>query len=140
MRRFDEDIITAKICPYCGAAPKYVDSIEVYRKSYGMIYLCKPCQAWVGVHKGTDKALGRIANQELRYWKRRAHFFFDQLWAKAIKQGRSKRQARLDAYAWLSEELEIYSDHCHIGMFTVILCKKVEILCKPYCNIKTYEF
>ena len=31
-----------------------------------MIYICKPCDAYVGVHKGTDKALGRLANKELR--------------------------------------------------------------------------
>ena len=29
--------------------------------------------AYVGVHKGTDKPLGRLANAELRYWKKRAH-------------------------------------------------------------------
>jgi hypothetical protein len=54
-------------CPYCGQPAIYVDSAAVYRiGSYGMIYLCRPCQAWVGVHPGTDQPLGRLANAELR--------------------------------------------------------------------------
>lgn len=55
--------LTGHICPYCGCFAEFVDSSCVYNgKSYGMIYLCRPCVAWVGVHKGTDNALGRLAN------------------------------------------------------------------------------
>ena len=28
--------------------------------------LCRPCKAWVSAHRGTDNALGRIANQQAR--------------------------------------------------------------------------
>ena len=56
-------------CDYCGRQAEYVDSKVVYGKSYGMMYLCRNCMAYVGVHKGTDKPLGRLANAELRYWK-----------------------------------------------------------------------
>jgi len=60
-------------CPYCGAPTKLVDDTEIYGRSYGTsCYVCKPCGAWVGCHKGTDKALGRIANKELRELKRQA--------------------------------------------------------------------
>ena len=64
------------ICPYCGNNSEYIDSSFIYGKSYGMIYLCRPCEAYVGVHKGTDKALGRLANKELRESKKEAHFYF----------------------------------------------------------------
>lgn len=64
-------------CDYCGRQAEYVDSKVVYGKSYGMMYLCRNCMAYVGVHKGTDKPLGRLANAELRYWKKRAHAVFD---------------------------------------------------------------
>jgi hypothetical protein len=33
---------------------------------YGMIYYCPKCRAYVGVHAGTDRAKGRLANAELR--------------------------------------------------------------------------
>lgn len=50
-------------CDYCGRQAEYVDSKVVYGKSYGMMYLCRNCMAYVGVHKGTDKPLGRLAQK-----------------------------------------------------------------------------
>lgn len=73
------EILTGKICPYCGKPTEYVDSSVIYGYSYGMIYLCRDCRAYVGVHKGTDLALGRLANAELREAKKEAHFYFDQI-------------------------------------------------------------
>ena len=65
------------LCDYCGRQAEYVDSAEIYNgKSYGMIYLCRPCKAYVGVHRGSDKPLGRLADAELREWKKRAHAAF----------------------------------------------------------------
>ena len=68
-----DEIIAGKICPYCGKPTEYVDSSIIYGRSYGMIYLCRDCRAYVGVHKGTDQALGRLANAELREAKKEAH-------------------------------------------------------------------
>ncbi|MPN54908.1 hypothetical protein SDC9_202586 [bioreactor metagenome] len=62
-----------KLCDYCGKPAIYTDSSRVYGKSYGMIYYCPDCHAWVGVHRGTDKPLGRLADAELRDWKKKAH-------------------------------------------------------------------
>lgn len=69
------------ICDYCGNPADFVDSSVVYHgRSFGMIYLCPNCGAYVGVHKGSDKPLGRLANSELRNWKKAAHAAFDPLW------------------------------------------------------------
>ena len=48
-----DGILSGKICPYCGNRTEYVDSSVIYGRSYGMIYLCWDCMAYVGVHKGT---------------------------------------------------------------------------------------
>lgn len=111
-------ILEGKICPYCKKETEFVDSSEVYRESYGMIYLCRQCKAWVGVHKNSDKALGRLANRALRNEKNNAHFWFDKLW----KEGDLNRS---DAYAWLSEKLGIPVKYTHIGMFSAETCRKV---------------
>lgn len=59
-------------CPYCGAPTQFVDDSEIYGRSFGgKCYICRPCQAWVGCHKDSDKALGRIANKTLRLLKLR---------------------------------------------------------------------
>lgn len=107
-------------CPYCGRQAEFVDSKVVYGKSYGMIYLCRNCMAYVGVHKGTDKPLGRLANAELRYWKKAAHAAFDPLWQYGFFKGRRKA-----AYRWLAKKMDLPLEETHIGMFDVSQCKRV---------------
>jgi len=51
----DFEILRGKKCPYCKGETKYVDSSLVYGRSYGMMYLCEPCDAYVGVHHKTSK-------------------------------------------------------------------------------------
>lgn len=108
------------ICPYCNQPAQLVDSRAVYKKSYGMIWHCEPCKAWVGCHKNSKDhiPLGRLANAELRQWKQRAHAAFDPLW----REGSMKRRA---AYNWLAEMMEMHTSRCHIGMFDVRECIRV---------------
>lgn len=137
-------------CPYCNSETDFKDSSVIYGKSYGMVYVCKKfpeCDAYVGVHQGTTKPLGRLANAELRKWKKAAHAHFDPLWKWKLMERRSgkpgksgkpggshyrKGYARQSGYKWLASELGINRDDCHIGMFDVDMCKKVINLCKPY--------
>lgn len=96
-----------------------------------MIYLCRHCKAWVGVHDGTDKPLGRLANAELRSAKVHAHDCFDPLWLGKIRRdGCSKKQARMAGYKWLADQLGIETDRCHIGMFDVDMCNRVVEVCQ----------
>lgn len=117
-------IVAGKVCPYCKCRTEYFDISFIYNGvSYGMIYICKPCRAYVGVHKGTNNALGRLANSELREWKKEAHKYFDPIWKSNLKD-------RYGAYLWLSKQLNIPPDYTHIGMFGVDTCKRVVELCK----------
>ena len=111
----------ASICPYCGGEVVCKDSSIIYGKSYGNVWICSnwpKCDAYVGCQKGTEKPLGRLANPELRYWKKQAHEKFDKLWKGGVMN-------RSRAYAWLSRTLGIPLDQCHIGMFDVDQCKAV---------------
>lgn len=135
-------ILSGKICPYCFCPTKFVDSSVIYGKSYGMIYLCDHCMAYVGVHKGTDVSLGRLANHELREAKKEAHYWFDKiskttLINKIYKKHFPNTTNRSKAYIWLSEQLNIPAELCHIGMFDVDDCKRVIKLCKPI--IQAYD-
>lgn len=113
------------ICDYCGCQAELVDSAEVYGTSYGDIYLCRNCGAYVGTHKGTDRPLGRLANAELRYWKKAAHAAFDPIWQHGRFKGKRKR-----AYSWLAGEMNLPVEKTHIGMFDVDQCKKVIQICR----------
>ena len=106
-------------CPYCGAPTQLVDSAEIYGHPLGLkCYICKPCQAWVGCYKGTDRALGRVANKALRRLKHQAHEAFDPIW----QEGYITRAA---AYEVLSTAFQLPKEQTHIGMFDEELCRKV---------------
>ena len=117
------------ICPYCQKQATFRSSKVVYGgRDYGNMYICVDypvCHAYVGVHKGTTHPLGRLANAELRYWKKLAHACFDPLW-----QGKKGNNHRSKCYAWLAKQLEINASDCHIGMFDVDMCKRVVEICK----------
>ena len=100
-----------------------MDSAVIYGRSYGLVYYCEPCQAWVGCHPESTRPLGRLANSELRLAKREAHAAFDPIW----KTGKKKRN---QAYGWLALKLGIPRYRCHIGMFDVALCARAVEVCR----------
>ena len=121
-----EQILAGKICPYCGRPTELIDSAEVYHGySFGPIYICRQCDAYVGCHKGTTRAMGRLANADLRKWKHQAHEAFDKLW-----KGEGKIMNRHQAYKFLSEKLGLPPKYTHIGMFKPETCKKVIEICE----------
>lgn len=128
---------TGQACPYCDAETEYIDSAFIYGNSFGMIYICKPCKAYVGVHEGTDKALGRLADGELRKAKKAAHIWFDKisrttLINKIWKEHFPNISNRRKAYIWLAKQMNIPEEICHIGMFDTEDCKRVIEICSRY--------
>jgi hypothetical protein len=117
-------MIKAPICPYCSLTSKLVNSSIIYDKDYGNIYICFPCNAYVGTHK-KDKItpLGTLANKELREWRQKAHLYFDKTW-------KNKPRSRQKEYKKLAKWLGIEKEECHIGMFDIEYCKKVLEYCK----------
>lgn len=110
----------APICPYDGATSVLESSTKVYNgKDYGLMYICSNfprCDAYVGIHKGTTKPLGRLANKELRFWKKKAHAALDPLW----KDGTVTRQ---EAYEIVGTVLGLPRSKAHVGMLDVDQCK-----------------
>lgn len=117
MKRSDDPVLGAHVCPYCRSRPQLVDSDVIYGRSYGAIYLCKPCDAYVGCHKGTTIPYGRLADARLRASKRETHRAFDRLW----KEG---GMTRTEAYTWLATELNLSPQEAHVGMLDLEQCAK----------------
>lgn len=116
-------------CPYCGKMSAKVSGKEIYPHRpdlYSKVfYQCAACDAYVGCHPGTDKALGFPANAALRSIRSAAHRAFDPKW----RNGGRTRQA---AYKWLSTELGIDVSQCHIGQFDADTCQRVIEICVGY--------
>ena len=68
-----------EVCPYCGSEVVYTTNDKIYGKLYGSgkVYMCtnEVCDAYVGVHNGTNIHLGRLANKELKKLKKAIQLF-----------------------------------------------------------------
>ncbi len=71
------------------------------------------------MHPGTDTPLGTLANEELRRYRKAAHYWFDQIWKKPLRI-----TTRYKAYGWLAEQLKLPRESTHIGMFEKERCEK----------------
>lgn len=125
------DTSSGVICPYCNKQTEFVDSKLIYGKSYGMIYLCRKCDAYVGTHKNSKKPLGTPANFELRELRKITHLEFDKIW-------QEKYMSRRKAYLWLANKLGLPLEQTHIGMFNINKCNRVlEVTRNYFKELKT---
>jgi hypothetical protein len=98
-------------CDYCGARAsiaRYGDEAYPYRKDQGPLWICVPCQAWIGVHSRSRRnvPLGRLANAALRDAKSRLHDALEPLAAgKVRRDGVNAFEARAKAIRWVATEL-----------------------------------
>lgn len=118
-------------CPYCESDVLFTSNQVIYGKEFGngKCYKCTQCDAYVGVHNGTNIPLGRLANKELRELKKQAHALFDPVW-------KSKQKTRSEAYADLAKALRIPKKECHFGWFDQPLLLKAIAILQPTENPK----
>ena len=103
-------------CPYCGGTAVLRDAAYVYGTNpHGeQLYVCQhypSCDAYVGVHKGTQTPKGTLADGDLRNLRIRAHRMFDMIWKNGIL-------TRKNAYRWIQDKFSLRSDQAHIGNFS----------------------
>lgn len=118
------------ICPYCGQPAQLVEKKIIEGPAYGkirMVWMCKPCKAWVGCHPGTIVPLGTLANAELRRWRTKAHDTMDLIW----KNGEMKRP---EFYAMLERA---FKRKIHIGQADIETCKQVIEFANAFINWRT---
>ena len=105
--------MTGPDCPYCNRATQRQTGRFVYPKrpdlAARLFYVCPTCDARVGCHERTGRALGTPANAELRALRMRCHDAFDPLWKRAAAHLRPT--ARTGAYVWLCAELGLKRLH-----------------------------
>jgi len=110
------------LCDYCGKPADFVTGKVIYPHLPDLarlrFYQCKPCDAYVGVHRNSTQPFGRLANASLRKAKLRAHNHFDPLWQHDL-------MTRTQAYQWLASEMNLELERTHIGMFDEEQCAKV---------------
>ena len=113
------------ICPKCGQLAILQNGAEAYPHRPDLAHIhrwtCIPCGISVGVHPGTTKPLGTLADKETHQARMRAHAAFDPLWK---GEGRARRHL---AYQWLSKRLGV--SEAHIGCMDIPTCDRVVQMC-----------
>lgn len=108
-------------CPYCGNACRLVGGLEIYPHrpdlDHKKFWLCAPCDAFVGCHPNTTKALGTPAKPRLRALRKNAHAVFDPIWKNGL-------MTRKGAYAWLTRATHS-GTQVHIGEADEKLCELI---------------
>lgn len=113
-------------CPYCKQkAVLQTNSRTVHKNNHGSIWICEPCKAWVGCHKGTIRPKGTLANEETRNARIAAHRVFDGLW-------QNLNWSRNFAYKWLASRMCMEAYQAHIGCFDEEHCLKLIRLCQEF--------
>lgn len=123
------------ICPYCGEECEAMTGAEVWphlpKLAANRLYVCRPCDARVGVHEGTWIPKGSPANAALRRARMAAHAVFDPMVVKKQRRDAcSRNHARAAAYAWLARQLAIDPKDCHIAMMGLADCQRVIFVCQ----------
>ena len=120
----------APVCPYCGRTAVLRPASYVYHGKLfdpaQRLYVCAgypECNSYVGVHSGTLRPKGTLANSELRNLRIRTHKAFDQIW-------RSGVMSRPEAYHWLQDITGLRTEQTHIAMFSEFRCKQVIRACE----------
>ena len=112
-------------CQYCQEEAIWCENKTVYGKNYGrsyMMWLCKPCDAYVGCHHNTERPLGTLANRELRELRKKCHKLFDEFW--------HDKESRTAAYMWLQDKMGLHRTQAHIGKFDKEKCLKLITIIK----------
>lgn len=126
LKRVKNPLPVPKECPYCEGAVELVENSAIYNgKLFGdwpYAYLCKPCDAYVGLHPDTDVPLGTLANKGLRDARKKAKANFHEL-MEMTHLGRS------GSYEWLAEKMGILVGDCHFGWFNESQCEYANDIC-----------
>lgn len=123
------------ICPYCGRRAVLRPAEYVYGSRNivpgSRLYVCSNypagCDAYVGVHEGSNNPKGILADGNLRNKRIQAHRAFDRLW-------KSRLMTRSQAYGWLAFQLGIEPVEAHIGYFSDYYCEQTIAECEKFWN------
>lgn len=87
-----------------------------YSRDFGPVYICRPCDAYVGTHPG-GMPKGIPANAEDRALRKQAHALLDPVWQCMVAKRGSNQAARRPVYRWLAAKIGKRKDDTHIAWF-----------------------
>jgi hypothetical protein len=118
------------LCDYCGSKALLAragDDTYPYRENHGPLWICVPCQAWIGIFPRSVRnvPLGRLANEQLRQLKPQVHAALEPLVAAKVRRDSCNvYEARSKAFQWLAGELGIDPKRCQLNHLDPDQCRR----------------
>lgn len=118
------------VCDYCGAKAllvRYGDAAYPYRDEHGELWICPPCEAWIGVYPRSKRhvPLGRLADAALRQAKSDLHAALEPLVAaKMRRDGCNAFEARAKGIRWLAGQLALDTQASTLHTFDAEQCRR----------------
>lgn len=126
LRRVKDWMAPPSSCPYCEGRVTLTTNNEVYGRLCGdwpYVYLCRVCDAYVGLHPDTDLPLGTLADRQLREARKRAKGLWQVI-------SRARNWSRDQAYQWLAQAMGISRRECHFGHFDLDRAQQALKVCE----------
>ena len=124
-------------CIHCDRLADITDGGEIYPHRPDLasqsFYICRPCDAYVGCHKGTTNPLGTPANAKLRRLRIAVHNLLDPMWQQ-VQDKRERKRARGDVYFRLAEEMQLSMNNCHVSLFNEKQCQQAYAILSRWKN------
>jgi len=126
------------VCDYCGAKAalvQYGEPAYPYRDDRGALWLCAPCEAWVGVYPRSKRhlPLGRLADAELRQAKSDLHHALEPLVAAKMRRDScSAFVARAKGIRWLASQLGMPDESGNLHAFDLDQCRRAIALIEAF--------
>ncbi|AJX19710.1 hypothetical protein AQ910_24140 [Burkholderia pseudomallei] len=131
------------VCDYCGAKAllaRFGDDAYPYREDHGELWICSPCDAWIGVFPRSRRhvPLGRLANAELRHAKSELHAALEPLVAaKMRRDGCNAFEARAKGIRWLATQLGLDAASSTIHTLDLDACRHALRLVEQFMSRKS---
>jgi len=90
--------------------------VPTYASHGTNVWLCRPCDAYVGTNGNSNIPLGTLAKQELRELRKQTHRMIDVYW-------KEKRMTRSEMYKRIQRIMNLTEDEAHVGKFNVEQCQ-----------------
>ena len=110
-------------CPFCGSKASLTDSAVIFKKSFGLYYICRnypDCDSYVGLQKNSivPRPSGTLADKELRGLRAECHRLFDPIWE-------HREMTRQEANQRMATVLRIHPSRARIEVLTTVQCRRL---------------
>lgn len=122
-------------CRYCGGPAQLSTGRQIYPTkpllAHLKLWVCLPCDAWVGCYEDSDRPRGPLADKKLRVARENLHDEMEPICRLMMEQrGGDIESVRQKMLGWLVAQLNLPPDMAAVSRIEYEDCIRALVLCK----------